>query len=98
MHFGGLVVNRVHVLGEPGEKLPDPTKVAARLAPKIGEGLAAKVARTYGEALGVATRDAAAIEWLREETGDEQPIVIPELDQDVHDVAGLVAIHAHLFD
>jgi anion-transporting ArsA/GET3 family ATPase len=97
MQFGGLIVNRVHVLGEPGEKLPDPTKVAARLAPKIGEALAAKVARTYGEALGIATRDAAAIEWLREETGDDHPVVVPELDQDVHDVAGLVAVHAHLF-
>ncbi len=97
MQFGGLVVNRVHMLGEPGEKLPDPTLVAAELAPQLGESLAAKVARTYGEALGIATRDVAAIEWLREETGEQDPIVVPELDRDVHDVAGLVAIHAHLF-
>ena len=97
MRFGGLIVNRVHVLGKPGERLPDPTLVAAELAPDLGDALAAKVARTYGEALGIATRDAAAIEWLREEAGDPNPIVIPELDGDVHDVAGLVAVYSHLF-
>src|SRR4029453_19056667 len=29
-------------------------------------------------------------------TGEQDPIVIPQLDGDVHDVDGLVAIHAHL--
>ena len=87
----------MHSLGEPGERLPDPTRVAARLAPELGDKLAAKVARTYGEALGIATRDAAAIQWLREEIGEQDPMIVPELDGDVHDVAGLVAVHAHLF-
>ena len=31
------------------------------------------------------------------ETGEQDPIVIPQLDGDVHDVDGLVAIHGHLF-
>ena len=31
------------------------------------------------------------------ETGEKDPIVIPQLDGDVHDVDGLVAIHGHLF-
>lgn len=97
MHFGGLIVNRVHELGRPGEPLPDPARVAAQLGPKLGDKLAAKVARTYDEALGIAKRDAAAIEWLRDETGEREPIIVPELDGDVHDVAGLLAVHAHLF-
>ena len=97
MRFGALIVNRVHSLGEPGERLPDPTRVAAQLAPELGDKLASKVARTYGEALGIATRDDAAIQWLREETGDQDPVIVPELEGDVHDVAGLVAVHSHLF-
>jgi anion-transporting ArsA/GET3 family ATPase len=97
MRFGGLIINRVHSLGAPGERLPDPTRVAARLAPELGDKLAAKVARTYGEALGIATRDEAAIQWLREETGEQDPVIVPELDGDVHDVEGLVAVHGHLF-
>ena len=97
MRFGALIVNRVHSLGEPGERLPDPTRVAAQLAPELGDKLASKVARTYGEALGIATRDDAAIQWLREETGEQDPVIVPELEGDVHDVAGLVAVHAHLF-
>ena len=94
----GSIVNRVHRLGEPGERLPDPTRVAAQLSPKLGDKLAAKVARTYGEALGIATRDAAAIDWLREETGDERADRRSRSStSDVHDVAGLLAVHAHLF-
>ncbi len=97
MQFGGLIVNRVRELGRPGERLPDPSRVAAQLGPRLGDKLAAKVARTYGEALAMAQRDAAAIEWLIEETGEREPVTVPELDGDVHDVEGLIAIHAHLF-
>ena len=39
-------------------------------------------------------RDDAAIEHLRAETGEQDPIIVPQLDGDVHDVDGLVAIHA----
>lgn len=96
MPFGGLIVNRVHRL-DADHQAPSPEKVAAQLGERLGERLAAKVARTYGEALALAERDAAAIERLRAETGDGNPVIVPELDGDVHDVAGLVAVHAHLF-
>jgi anion-transporting ArsA/GET3 family ATPase len=93
MRFGGLVVNRVHPLdGGPAEA--DVDALAAALGdPK----LAAKVARTYAEERALAERDQAAIEHLCAATGEADPIVIPQLDGDVHDVDGLVAIHAHLF-
>jgi len=97
MPFGGLIVNRVHELDAGKGKLPSPEAVAAELGEELGSALAAKVARTYGEALAIAERDAAAIERLCAETGDRDPVIVPELDGDVHDVAGLVAIHAYLF-
>jgi anion-transporting ArsA/GET3 family ATPase len=77
MPFGGLVVNRVHMLN--------------------GGGLAAKVVRAHAEERALAERDAAAIERLRTETGDESPVVVPQLGGDVHDIDGLVLVHAHLF-
>jgi len=45
----------------------------------------------------LAHRDAAAVDRLRREVGDDDPIIVPHLDGDVHDVDGLVAIHRHLF-
>ena len=45
----------------------------------------------------IAARDAASIARLREELGDPPTIVVPELDDDVHDVEGLAAVRAHLF-
>jgi len=93
MPFGGLVVNRVHPLdGGPPEADVD------ALTATLGDpSLAAKVARTYAEERTLAERDQAAIEHLCAETGEHDPIVIPQLDGDVHDVDGLVAIYAHLF-
>jgi anion-transporting ArsA/GET3 family ATPase len=93
MPFGGLVVNRVHPLdGGP------PSADVEALAAALGDAkLAAKVARTYAEERALAERDHAAIAHLCAATGEPDPIVIPELDGDVHDVDGLVAIHAHLF-
>jgi hypothetical protein len=68
-----------------------------RLEEQLGPRLAAKVARAYAEERALAERDAAAVERLRAETGDERPVVVPQLAGDVHDIDGLVAVHAHLF-
>jgi anion-transporting ArsA/GET3 family ATPase len=93
MPFGGLVVNRVHPLdGGPPE-----ADVEALTAALGDAKLAAKVARSYAEERVLAERDGAAIERLRRATGDDAPILVPQLDGDVHDVDGLVAVHAHLF-
>ena len=67
------------------------------LEAQLGARLAAKVARTYAEAVLLAERDAAAIEDLEAAVGGARAIVVPELDGDVHDVAGLIAVHDHLF-
>jgi hypothetical protein len=63
----------------------------------LGDKLAAKVARTWAEERALARRDAAAIEHLCEQTGQRDPVIVPQLDGDVHDVDGLVLVHRHLF-
>ncbi len=91
--FGGLVINRVHsVDGGP----PEADVVALEAA--LGDAkLAAKVARAYAEERALAGRDAASIADLRRRTGDDDPVVVPQLAGDVHDIDGLVRVHAHLF-
>ncbi len=95
MPFGGLVVNRVNLLdgADDGGAVDDGALEAA-----VGTRLAAKVERAYAEARALAERDAAAIARLRAETGDDAPVLVPQLPGDVHDIDGLVAVHAHLFD
>jgi anion-transporting ArsA/GET3 family ATPase len=96
MPFGGLVVNRVHVLNGDAAGA-DADADAAALEATLGARLAGKVARAYAEERALAARDAAAIDRLRAETGDEHPVVVPQLAGDVHDIDGLVVVHAHLF-
>jgi anion-transporting ArsA/GET3 family ATPase len=94
MPFGGLVVNRVHPLAEDAGEI-DEAAIAAELGGD--EPLARKVARTLREFRVLAVRDANALEKLRRDVGDADPIVVPHLDGDVHDVDGLVLVHRHLF-
>jgi anion-transporting ArsA/GET3 family ATPase len=94
MPFGGLVVNRVHPLAA-GDPDVDPEAVTAELGGDAA--LARKVVRTLAEFRVLARRDAGALERLAREVGDEDPIVVPHLDGDVHDVDGLVLVHRHLF-
>jgi anion-transporting ArsA/GET3 family ATPase len=94
MPFGGLVVNRVH----RGFLPEDPGDAQSRLADHLGDPrLAARAARALADVQALERRDAAGIERLRRDLDDVEPILIPELDGDVHDVDGLVAIHRHLF-
>jgi anion-transporting ArsA/GET3 family ATPase len=96
MPFGGLIVNRVDPgVGEP-EPL-DPGAVEAALAADLGPALARKVARTVADAQVLADRDAGSITRLRRELDEREPILVPHLDGDVHDVDGLVQVYRHLF-
>jgi anion-transporting ArsA/GET3 family ATPase len=95
MPFGGLVVNRVHVLADGDGRAPE--AVEAQLRQVLGDKLAGKVARTWAEEQALAARDSASIAHLLERTGESDPVVVPQLDGDVHDVDGLVLVHRHLF-
>jgi anion-transporting ArsA/GET3 family ATPase len=81
--FAGLVVNRVH---QPSDDAIDVDDAA----------LARKVARAVAEINLLAERDAAAIARLSAALGDGEPALIAHLDEDVHDIDGLIAIHRHL--
>lgn len=90
MPFGGVVVNRVHQ--PPEDELP--TAVAAELGPALAE----RVSVATSELAALAARDAANVEQLRSRLGDPPMILVPELDDDVHDLEGLARVRSHLFD
>ena len=91
MPFGGLVVNRVHMAPSADGELP------AALADELGADLARRVGESAHELAALAARDEAGVEHLLERLGSPPAIVVPELDDDVHDVAGLVQVREHLF-
>jgi anion-transporting ArsA/GET3 family ATPase len=97
LQFAGAVVNRVH-----------PDRLAGIGEDEVGEGregaLGADLARRVEAALEddqvLARRDRRNLDRLADELGgrDGPPILrVPQLDGDVHDVAGLERIRAFLF-
>jgi anion-transporting ArsA/GET3 family ATPase len=94
MPFGGLIVNRVAVLGA-GEAT-DPVAIRAQLRDELGDALAAKVAQGAHDLQLLATRHAEAIERLKTALDEPDPIVVPRLDGDVQDIDGLLVLYRHL--
>jgi anion-transporting ArsA/GET3 family ATPase len=91
MPFGGLVVNRVHAAPPVAEPLPD------ALSAELGSTLASRVATSARELAALSARDDANLQHLMATLGDPPTIVVPELDDDVHDVDGLARVREHLF-
>ncbi|HET8755659.1 MAG TPA: ArsA family ATPase [Solirubrobacteraceae bacterium] len=87
MPFGALVVNRLHRPPEGNGKLPA----------SLDDDLARRVRTAADELAALADREEHNLADLRARLGDPPTIVVPELDEDVHDVAGLARIRAHLF-
>jgi len=94
MPFGGVVVNRVHhdLLGDA-----EVEDVSAELAADLGDKLAARVADNFSDYHVLARRDAQNIERLGKQLRDDRLLLIPYLDQDVHDVEGLARLDRYLF-
>ena len=94
--FAGVVVNRVHhdILGRE-----EPDELVAELALELGlgEDLAARIAQNLHDYHVLARRDERNIERLRIELGDSPLLLVPHLDDDVHDVDGLLRVHRYLF-
>ena len=91
MPFGGLVVNRIHEAPTTNGRLPN------ELAEELGAALAARVATSARELAALAARDAANVAHLRVSLGDPPVVVVPERQDDVHDVEGLAHVRAHLW-
>jgi anion-transporting ArsA/GET3 family ATPase len=93
MPFGGAIVNRVH----DQELTEGDAEVEDDLEPLLGDKLARRVARNYEDYRELAQRDREQIERLRREASGEPVVMIPHLDDDVHDADGLRAMNEHLF-
>jgi anion-transporting ArsA/GET3 family ATPase len=87
--FVAFVVNRVHL---------DPARERTRSGPQVrlASGLAARLAQTLREQQVLARVERQAIARLEVDTRDK-PLLVPELEQDVHDLRGLLAFAALVF-
>jgi len=92
--FAGVIVNRVHhdVLGDA-----EPDDLLAELGDRLPEDLAARVTQNFADYHRLAKRDRRNIERLRAELGDPPLLLVPHLDDDVHDIEGLLRVHRFLF-
>jgi anion-transporting ArsA/GET3 family ATPase len=92
--FSGVIVNRFHhdMLGdgEPGD-------LDAALSDELGAELAARVTENFHDYHVLAARDAHNVERLEHELGGGPLLLVPHLDDDVHDVEGLLQMHRFLF-
>src|SRR5947209_3814201 len=92
--FAGVVVNRVHhdLLGAR-----EPEDLAASLERELGGELGARVAANLHDYHVLARRDQRNIERLRGALEDSPLLLVPHLDDDVHDVEGLLRVLRYLF-
>ena len=89
--FGGVVVNRLQQAPELDGELPE------AVTAELGRALAGRVAASARELAALAARDAANVAHLRERLGDPPLIIVPERQDDVHDVEGLAYVREHLW-
>jgi anion-transporting ArsA/GET3 family ATPase len=87
--FGGVVVNRVHAV--------DREATADGLADLAGEELARKVAESIADNRRLAEGERSNLEMLRRRLGRKPMLEVPELDDEVHDLAALREVGGHLF-
>lgn len=97
MNFGGGIVNRVHVdrLGEE-----DVGELVDRLVQEGGlsRPLARRVAAVFADEHALAVRDRESVAHLAGRLGPDVPLLlVPHLDAEVHDAAGLLRVGRHLF-
>jgi anion-transporting ArsA/GET3 family ATPase len=98
MRCAGVVVNRVHhdMLGDRA-----PGAVAAalggELGAELGPELATQVADNFHDYHVLARRDERNVARLADELDGRPLVLVPHLDDDVHDVDGLLRMHRYLF-
>ena len=90
--FGGIVVNRIH----SGAAAPDDLESAVSEI-LDDPGLAERVLTSHADRRALVDRDAANMARLIERVGDGPLIRVPELSDEVHDLAGLLGLGPYLF-
>jgi anion-transporting ArsA/GET3 family ATPase len=95
MPFGGVIVNRMHHDALADDE--DVDALGAAFGEELGPKLTGKVLDNLREYRVLAARDAANVGRLAGRLGDRPMIAVPHLDEDVHDVAGLLAVQRYLF-
>jgi anion-transporting ArsA/GET3 family ATPase len=92
--FAGVVVNRVHhdLLGDR-----EPRQLRHALASTLPPGLATRVAENFRDYHVLARRDDHNLARLASQLDDRRLLLVPQLDDDVHDVEGLLRVHRYLF-
>jgi anion-transporting ArsA/GET3 family ATPase len=92
--FAGVIVNRFHhdLLGDSALG-----QVSQKLAKGLGPELATRVAENLADYHLLARRDELGIERLSAELDGRPLLAVPQLDDDVHDVEGLLRVHRYLF-
>jgi anion-transporting ArsA/GET3 family ATPase len=94
MGFGGLVVNRMHDGGLDGYT---PERLRELISEQLEEGLAVRLVDNLADFDVLARRDRETVELLAQALSEPDPLLVPQLDGDVQDLAGLARIAAHLF-
>jgi anion-transporting ArsA/GET3 family ATPase len=92
--FAGVIVNRVHHDLLNGSE-PDDVRPALRRT--LGADLAARVAQNFDDYHVLARRDDRNVERLAHALDQEPLLLVPQLEQDVHDLDGLVQMQRYLF-
>jgi anion-transporting ArsA/GET3 family ATPase len=92
--FAGVVVNRFHhdMLGDS-----ELDEVGAALQDHLPADLAERVARNFHDYHVLAHRDERSIAKLAPTLGSRPLLLVPHLDDDVHDIEGLLRVHRYLF-
>jgi anion-transporting ArsA/GET3 family ATPase len=92
--LAGVVINRVHhdLLGES-----ETAEVKRGLTRILGAELAQKVAVNFVDYHLLARRDDENISRLAEALGGQPLLLVPQLEEDVHDLSGLLSMRRYLF-
>jgi anion-transporting ArsA/GET3 family ATPase len=94
--FGGVIVNKVHYQGSPEEG--DPDRAQAEIEAALGDpDLARRTAENLSDYAALAERDRSNVARLAAEMRTKSVIQVPYLDEDVHDLAGLMEVNRYLF-
>jgi anion-transporting ArsA/GET3 family ATPase len=94
MKCDATIVNRVHLHSLDGHSAEE---AQALLAPALGESLARRAAHNLADFDVLARRDRDTIARLRRELDEPNPVIVPHLDEDIQDLAGLARIAEYLF-